>query len=49
MWFERRRASPSSHFTYTARAETGAEVLILSAENYTAGVPAHGPRPARTT
>ena len=35
----RAAASPRSHFTYTARAETGAKVLILSAENYTAGVP----------
>ena len=38
VWFEGGRKS-SSHFTYTARAETGAKVLILSAENYTAGVP----------
>ena len=40
MWFEGGRKS-SSHFTYTARAETGAKVLILCAENYTAGVPAY--------
>ena len=38
VWFEGGRKS-SPHFTYTARAETGAKVLILSAENYTAGVP----------
>jgi hypothetical protein len=38
VWFEGGRHS-SPHFTYTARAETGAKVLILSAENYTAGVP----------
>ena len=40
VWFEGgRRSSP--HFTYTARAETGAKVLIMSAENYTAGVPTY--------
>ena len=40
MWFEGGRQS-SPHFTYTARAETGTKVLILSAENYTAGVPTY--------
>ena len=40
VWFEGGRKS-SPHFTYTARAESGAKVLILSAENYTAGVPAY--------
>ncbi len=40
VWFEGGRKS-SPHFTYTARAETGAKVLILSAENYTAGVPTY--------
>jgi murein tripeptide amidase MpaA len=33
----------SSHFTYTARRESDASVLILSAENYTGGVPAQDP------
>ena len=40
VWFEGGRRS-SSHFTYTARSETGNKVLILSAENYTAGVPTY--------
>jgi murein tripeptide amidase MpaA len=38
VWFEGLRRS-SSHFTYTARSETGNKVLILAAENYTGGVP----------
>ena len=38
VWFEGGRKG-SSHFTYTARSETGNKVLIMSAENYTAGVP----------
>jgi hypothetical protein len=38
VWFEGGGKS-SSHFTYTARKESGAKVLILSAENYTAGAP----------
>ena len=42
VWFEGGRKS-SSHFTYTARRESGAKLLILSAENYTAGVPAQDP------
>ena len=40
VWFEGGRKT-SSHFTYTARSETGNKVLILSAENYTAGVPTY--------
>ena len=39
-WFDGgRRSSP--HFTYTARSETGNKVLLMAAENYTAGVPAY--------
>ena len=40
VWFDGGRRS-SSHFTYTARAETGNKVLLLAAENYTAGNPAY--------
>jgi murein tripeptide amidase MpaA len=47
VWFEGGRKS-SPHFTYTARAETGAKVLILSAENYTAGVPAYADKSGPT-
>jgi murein tripeptide amidase MpaA len=40
VWFDGgRRSSP--HFTYTARSETGNKVLLMAAENYTAGVPAY--------
>jgi murein tripeptide amidase MpaA len=42
VWFTGGRKS-SSHFTYTARNESDADVLILSAENYTGGVPAQDP------
>ena len=44
VWFEAAdgRSTPSQ-FTYTARSETGAKVLILSAENYIAGNPAQEP------
>jgi immune inhibitor InhA-like protein len=42
VWFAGGRKS-SSHFTYTARRESGAKVLVLSAENYTAGVPTQDP------
>ena len=40
VWFDGARRS-SSHFTYTARAETGNKVLLMAAENYTAGNPAY--------
>ena len=40
VWFDGARRS-SSHFTYTARSETGNKVLLLAAENYTAGNPAY--------
>ena len=40
VWFEGARRS-SSHFTYKARSESNNKVLILSAENYTAGNPAY--------
>ncbi len=40
VWFEGARRG-SSHFTYTARSETGKKVLIMSAENYSAGVPTY--------
>jgi hypothetical protein len=39
VWFEGGGES-SSHFDYEAVSETGNKVLILSAENYTAGAPA---------
>jgi murein tripeptide amidase MpaA len=42
VWFTGGRKS-SSHFTYTARQESGADVLVLSDENYTGGVPAQDP------
>ena len=42
MWFTGGRKS-SAHFTYTARRESGAKVLVLSAENYLGGVPAQDP------
>jgi hypothetical protein len=47
VWFEGGRKS-SPHFTYTARSETGAKVLVLSAENYTAGVPAYADKSGPT-
>jgi Zinc carboxypeptidase/Immune inhibitor A-like, MAM domain len=40
VWFEGGGKS-SSHFTYTARKESGAKVLIMSAENYSAGAPVY--------
>ena len=40
VWFDGARRS-SSHFTYTARSETGNKVLLMAAENYTAGNPAY--------
>jgi len=39
VWFTGGRKS-SSHFTYAARRESDAKLLVLSAENYTAGSPA---------
>jgi murein tripeptide amidase MpaA len=42
VWFTGGRKS-SSHFTYTAREESDADVLVLSAENYTGGNPAQDP------
>ena len=38
VWFQA-GGRTSSDFSYTARSETGNKVLILSAENYTAGAP----------
>jgi hypothetical protein len=44
VWFEAHDGSSSSDpFTYTARRESGAKVLILSAENYVGGAPAQDP------
>ncbi len=40
VWFDGARRS-SSHFTYRARSETGNKVLLMAAENYTAGNPAY--------
>jgi len=42
VWFTGARRN-SSHFTYTVRRRSNADVLILSAENYTGGVPAQDP------
>ena len=42
VWFTGGRKS-SSHFTYTARRESDADVLVLADENYTGGVPAQDP------
>ncbi len=42
VWFTGGRKS-SSHFTYNARVETGADVLVMSDENYLGGVPAQDP------
>jgi hypothetical protein len=42
VWFTGGRKN-SGHFTYTARRESDAKVLVLSAENYTGGNPAQDP------
>jgi len=43
-WFENASGSrSSSHFTYAAREESKAPVLIMAAENYKAGLPAQDP------
>ena len=42
VWFTGGRKS-SSHFTYTVRQRTGADVLVMSDENYLGGVPAQDP------
>jgi len=42
VWFTGARRN-SSHFTYEVQRRSTADLLILSAENYTAGVPAQDP------
>jgi hypothetical protein len=42
VWFEG-GGRTSKSFTYTARSESGNEVLVMAAENYTAGAPAQDP------
>jgi murein tripeptide amidase MpaA len=42
VWFTGGRKS-SSHFTYTVRQRTGADVLVMADENYLGGVPAQDP------
>ncbi|HEX9824943.1 MAG TPA: M14 family metallopeptidase, partial [Actinomycetota bacterium] len=44
VWFKGEKEE-SEHFTYTAVSETGADVLVMAAEDYSGVSPAQGPGP----